>query len=382
MTGEHGSGRLALLAIALVIYGSLFPWNFDFTRASGQNPSEILLHSWPSQWNRYVLRDVAVNVVLYIPPGMLAALALRRRLGPWAAAACAALTGTALSASMEILQIYLPSRTCSLADLLTNALGACIGAALALAFEAEIQQLWKRGAGEFRAPGLVLLLCWAGAELFPFFPLLGRTRLRAGLALLIHAHGISPVEIWANAAEWFVVGMAMEAAAGWMRSRWLATAMLVLPAQILIARRTLTWDELLGAALALLAWHLAKAKSRPQWAAWMLGSAIVLREFTPFSFMATPSVFSWVPFRAAIIADREAVTTILFRKAFDYGALVWVLRRIRLPYARAGLAVAAALGAMETAQRYFPGRSAEITDPMLALLMTFVLWRVSRPSTM
>ncbi len=40
---------------------------------------------------------------------------------------------------------------------------------------------------------------------------------------------------------------------------------------------------------------------------------------------------------------------------------------------RAGFAVALPLAATEAIQTYLPGRSPEITDPLLALLMTVVL---------
>ena len=38
--------RLLLLVIALIVYGSLYPWHFDFDR-SGANPLWVLLHAWP-----------------------------------------------------------------------------------------------------------------------------------------------------------------------------------------------------------------------------------------------------------------------------------------------------------------------------------------------
>jgi len=62
---------------------------------------------------------------------------------------------------------------------------------------------------------------------------------------------------------------------------------------------------------------------------------------------------------------------VLLRKAFDYGAMVWLVRGIGL--LRAGIAVSAALAIAEFAQRYLPGRQPEITDAVLALIMTLIL---------
>jgi hypothetical protein len=102
-----------------------------------------------------------------------------------------------------------------------------------------------------------------------------------------------------------------------------------------------------------------------------MAAAIVLRELAPFEFAAKPHAFSWVPFAATFGADRMPAVLVMFRKAFDYGAMVWLLRAKGV--VRAGIAVAAALLAMEWAQRYLPGRQAEVTDSVLALLMTLPL---------
>ena len=65
------------------------------------------------------------------------------------------------------------------------------------------------------------------------------------------------------------------------------------------------------------------------------------------------------------------------RKAFDYGAMVWLLRLGGLRYSRAATLVAATLAICEGARRYLPGRSPELTNPLLALIMALVLWGLS-----
>jgi hypothetical protein len=222
-----------------------------------------------------------------------------------------------------------------------------------------------------------LLACWAGFQLYPFFPILSQTRLRNGLALLFHASTVSPVEIWACAAEWVAAALAMKALLGRLRLPWLVLAMACLSVRILIAGRILGLDEVLGAALALLLWPaIDRALGRPVPAAAILGSAIVLRELEPFHVGARPAAFSWVPFAATLGSPWQSGAVIVLRKAFDYGAAVWLLRQVGWPYGYAGAIVATALGALEGAQRYLPGRTPEVTDAVIALLVAFVLWRV------
>jgi hypothetical protein len=66
------------------------------------------------------------------------------------------------------------------------------------------------------------------------------------------------------------------------------------------------------------------------------------------------------------------------RKAFDYGTLVWlpVLAGASAPVSAAFAVVF--LFVLEWAQRSIPGRTPEITDAVLALLMAFVLLRLRR----
>jgi hypothetical protein len=62
------------------------------------------------------------------------------------------------------------------------------------------------------------------------------------------------------------------------------------------------------------------------------------------------------------------------RKAFLYGSAVSLLRRSGFGYLAAGILVAALLAAIEAAQTQIAGRTADITDPILAVLMAGALY--------
>ena len=110
----------------------------------------------------------------------------------------------------------------------------------------------------------------------------------------------------------------------------------------------------------------------------MLGSGVLLRQLQPFYFLSVPQPFSWIPFAATLETAREVSVAIIGRKAFDYGAMVFALRRGGWSYLRAGLAVAAVLAITEAIQTYLPGRTPEITDPLLALLMMALLRKAGK----
>ncbi|MCA5894227.1 VanZ family protein [Isoptericola sp. NEAU-Y5] len=91
--------------------------------------------------------EMFANVVLFVPPVLLAAVALRR---PWAAF----LAGSAASALVELVQALVPAigRSCDTGDWLSNTTGALVGAALAwVALRLAVRT--RDGAGPAPQPG-------------------------------------------------------------------------------------------------------------------------------------------------------------------------------------------------------------------------------------
>ena len=70
--------RILLIVIVLIVYGSLYPWDFHSTQL-GASPLWVLIHSWPEHIDRFLFRDIAVNVVIYLPVGVFGLLALRQK---------------------------------------------------------------------------------------------------------------------------------------------------------------------------------------------------------------------------------------------------------------------------------------------------------------
>ena len=369
--------RLLLVIAAFIVYGSLYPFRFDFGRTDA-SPLVILLHAWPARIDRFAWRDAGVNILLYFPLGLTAVLALMRRWPHAIAALATVVLAVGLSASMEMLQIFDSSRTCSLMDVACNFAGTLGGVGAALVFRQEIHGITRRHRGDRGAGGaLMLACCWAGYQLYPFIPLLSRGRLRANVAQFLTTP-VSLVEVCAGAAEWFAFALVLRAVAGRLKAPRLLAAMFCLPLRLLIMDRALAPAEVLGAALAMLIWTYPADGSRVRAGAGMLAAAIVLRELSPFAFTAQARAMSWIPFAATLDAERLSAALVVFRKAFEYGTLVWLLRASGLRYWSAGVWVGAALLLLETAQRYLPTRQPEITDAVIAGMLACSLWAAER----
>ena len=190
---------LWLMALAAILYLSLYPFaDWALRRPS---PWAWLFKGFP---RFYSWGDLIVNVGAYAGFGYLTVRQFQQRLGLWGAVVVASVGGCLLSFSMESIQSYLPRRVPSLLDLITNGLGALLGALLVVLMTTSprLQQLrhrlshWVLGNESehrhrrFAAVLLTLWLCgqlvpqqllmsvgplspWPGQDLLPPLPLVG-----------------------------------------------------------------------------------------------------------------------------------------------------------------------------------------------------------------
>jgi hypothetical protein len=114
--------------------------------------------------------------------------------------------------------------------------------------------------------------------------------------------------------------------------------------------------------------------------AWIFLAVIVLRGLSPFHFATSSTAFNWMPFVATLLGEWQSAAGVLIEKVFYYGTAIWLLSAAGVRLARSAAVVAAVLTLIEIAQIHLPGRTPEITDPILAVLMGFVLAALkSRP---
>lgn len=111
---QLGRALLGYLAVMVGII-TLAPFDFQSTPA----------HGWTTIWNR---SDVVMNVLMFVPFGFVYQLT-RPRGAPtdWPRVV---MLGAALSAGIEVAQLFAPQRYSSPLDLLTNTAGAALGASL------------------------------------------------------------------------------------------------------------------------------------------------------------------------------------------------------------------------------------------------------------
>jgi VanZ family protein len=365
---------LLALLIAIVfflVYGSLYPWDF---RPPPSPALDILLHSGGVTLDRFIIRDIIVNIAIYVPVGLVGASVFRRSrfrfLWP-------VLLGAALSFSIELIQAWTPSRDPSLADVACNVTGAAVGviAAASLDLTELFRSAVRPGTARPQHSAVTALGLWIAMMAFPFFPALGRTLLYQKIRAVYYAP-FSLVTTVSFAAIWFAVGRI--SLKGWPHARrwWLfIAAVLLIGGQLFIVGRQPLPAEMAGAIIGTIVFiGVGTRMGAAGFAAWFFLAAILLRGLAPFHPSSLPQDFSWIPFGASLESDWQQGIATLLDKAFWYFAAVWLVHDSGVRLRTSAMWVAQLLAAIEIAQIWLPGRTPEITDPLLALAAGATIW--------
>ncbi len=348
----------------VILYGSLYPFGF-YLHHDARGPLGVLLESGFRPASR---DDVVANIFLYIPFGFFAFYALARRRLPSVAAATAA--GFSLSLLVELVQFYDIGRFQELSDIYSNTLGALLGAAAAAAAGRRVS-----------SPYLALILaCWAGNRWYPVVPPVPTVRVGPFLlAASVSPLSIPALELFRFFAAWLAVGLMIETLCGQSRSRVALPVFLAVSLLVRAFAVDVEPAEIAGGAAAALAWSgvLWRLRARAGIAAGLFVALVVLLALAPFHFSATARAFGWVPFRSFLEAGTGGAIRSFFEKTFLYGGMVWLLVRAGLSAGAAAGFGAALVFCLRLIQVYLPGRSAEITDTILLLMLAAMMKLVS-----
>jgi VanZ family protein len=163
--------RLAIGYTVLIAYATLY--SLSGWRDNGVPLFTFVFAAWPRYYTSF---DLIVNVLGYIPFGLLVFASLQGRQGKIGASATWLLTcaaGLLLSLTLETLQNFLPSRTPSNLDLICNTIGAVLGASFARWLQPRLLEAGYLGHLRQRYflpssdAGLVLLALWLLTQLEP-----------------------------------------------------------------------------------------------------------------------------------------------------------------------------------------------------------------------
>lgn len=355
--------------IALILYGSLFPFEFD-----NRNELPLLALIASLRFVHSSRSDVVANLLLYMPLGLCLASALPRS---WRAVTRFLLTiaaGVLLSLAVELLQTMEPARVSSLTDIVVNAFGTAIGALGALIYVSVGTHLKIPGLVESRPAPVPLgfILLWLSYRLAPFVPSLDWQKIKDSLKPVLLTPTLDAFEVLRFLVGWLVVAYAVRRI--WRRE-YALLALLALAGgtqlgRVLIVDKTVNLSELMAlvAMFALLPLiDRQPAARRLLIIGIALIAVILVQGLEPWELAPQPHAFSWVPFMNSLSDSLEVNISVLLEKCFWYASLVWLFAQRSGAIAASAVSVALFVGAIECAQVWLPGRSAEITDPLIVL---------------
>jgi VanZ family protein len=357
---------LALVAIiGMIAYGSLYPFDFRWVDG-GVGPVWTLLDSWNKAPGR---GDFISNILLYMPLGFVGAVAIGRRVG-LPQLGLAMLIGMALSFAVEVTQYYDGGRDTEATDFYANTLGTAIGGAAAWFFGQDFRLPLLREISANRAPSL-LLGAWLGYRLYPYVPTIDLHKYWNALKPVVLYPELSPDTLLRHVAIWLGISMMIEKIVGRARAGVLivAFAAFVIVSCVLVISTRLSLPQVAGIAVAFAIWRLPPSFAlRAMTAAFVMGGYVIAFRLEPFIFSSAPGYYSWMPFLSFMQGSIDVDVRSFFEKFFFYGGLIWLLAEAGLTARLATLLVSAIVLMASFAQVFVPGRSAEVTDAILALV--------------
>jgi VanZ family protein len=395
---------LLVVWCCFIVYGSLIPFRFsadpDFVRS---NLAKVQVLPFQAGVKKFSIPDIASNVLLFIPFGLLLAGSECRVLGrSWPRRICAiGAWALGFAAVIELGQLFAAGRRSSAIDVESDVLGAVVGGVGAYLLQRYGKQVNTCLRAVRAEPGLVpmaLVAVWLCAD--AFYPFAVTLDVSTAWHNLTHAKWIpfrEPQAFWLDrvvneAVVFAILSALIRSALRRHVSALTATAAAVAGAiafsialesgKLLVVGRAPNMENVLlasagavcGVTLAplLMAWY--PIKRRPEWALAVLALLLLAySELTPFAFGTPSSAFAtqvgrieWMPLLSYSRADAQSALFDLWRKLLLSGfwgfSFSWVMSSTPWRAACAGLVVG---GALEAAQLLTIGRTPSVGDVLI-----------------
>lgn len=364
---EPGRGRgLALLAALalLIVYGSLYP--FDVSQ-----PEPYALQRLFSNWTLSSTRgDMLGNLALFVPWGLAGMLTSGQPTGARRAVVITALAGFVLALGCQIAQLWIPSRNAALADVFWNMLGLAAG--LVLGRKARKRVNTGSSAASFGAS--CLLGAWLLAYWLPLVPSIDLQLLKDNLKAVLTSRSFSFGD--------FMSGLAMALMAGYLLSRVVGTraSLIWLPVflalaafgKLFIHAARIDISAPLGFIVGTACWWASpwvSAQRRTVFVALVLIAAFTVQGLSPFDFRDVPSEFNWSPLAAMLEGSMLANTQALVDSLLIFTSFLYLVQAARGRPAVASVGLAVWVLGIEMAQTFIVTRTADITLPVLVILL-------------
>ncbi|SEI62440.1 VanZ family protein [Nitrosomonas eutropha] len=363
------STKVLTVLVLLITYGSLYPGNFTHA-APGALEQFFINPEWTTS-----IGDILGNIVLFLPLGIAGERVIHSQ-NKIPDLLLLTIISFIFSLILQILQIWLPTRSAALVDVFWNITGLFTGIGVSVLIK-QISLLWP---GRQSFPGgkaaipLAILLLWLCSELLPLVPSLDWQKFKDAVKPL-QTLDFSFSSIWIHAASIITAGSILSLLAP-KPLVWLTGALLfILAGKITIVNQLLDTSTISG----LLAGYLASVlllKTSPHTrivvAFWSLLTAWTIHALTPFSF-TIGGTFNFIPFATMLEGSMLTNAMALVLSLYIYSALLWFAPYTGGNFRGIVLALVFWSIVIELIQMALLGRNADITEPLLIGLIAWGL---------
>jgi VanZ family protein len=355
--------------VALILYGSLYPFEFRLP-PDGSGAWSTLLSGWSTRPGR---ADFFANVLLYVPFGWFGMGALPRQGSTGLRLVLVALAGAVLSVTVELVQYFDVGRVTTATDVYGNLLGAVVGSLCFAGLSGSFQMLPVVRMNQQPTP-MALIAFWAGYRFYPYVPNTDVHRYWTAIAPIFYHSSANIIDVARHTTVWMTLIFLGRLLLFNKTEAWLdlITVLFTFLIRIILLDAPLSSAEVIGAATAVfLSPLLRMLRPRQQAAILFVGlwSITIIGRLQPLQFQPIARDFGWLPFRSFLAGSIDVAITTFCEKTFLYGSLLFLLGEAGCGAIAAALTVAGSLFATSWLETRLPGRSAEITDAVMALLL-------------
>ncbi len=315
---------LFLFSIFTIIYGSLFPFNFQDVNSLREGLKEL----FAAPLSEGELADVIGNIVLFLPFGFAGTVLVSRNGDNKRHHLYLYVFGVTLAVVLQFLQIYLSYRVPALYDAAWNYVGIFLGAVMARFMNRKYPDML---AAEDKMALLGLLVSWIIFLLAPFMFSFNMDILRENIMIHADLNEYRIVNIIFYIAIWITYKKLIDEikpdGQNFLLSLEVAVAV-TLFLKIFVYRNLIEPELLPGGIIAiiLLRSGIFKKISPYKTAASILVPTMFYNSLYPFEFYENPfKEFMWIPFSELFSGDMLPIIRTVFYKTFTYGSIVWTL---------------------------------------------------------
>ncbi|MFK5948165.1 MAG: VanZ family protein [Methylococcales bacterium] len=368
---------LFLLIIFLISYGSLYP--FDFVQLANESADlKTLFKTWGSYTHQ---GDILANLILFIPFGIIGTRVIEDKFNQFMGISIILLFGLCFSIILQVGQIYLPSRDANLSDAVLNFIGTIIGVFIAVSLNTK-ESLIAVAKPHLNSFPILLLFSWFAYRLMPFIPSIDWQEIKNGVKPIFLFSTWELSRIFHDATAWLIVFYIL---CRHMRKKlpiiyFSRLILLCFTLEIIIVNNTVSLSNVVGAILALVSWwaFFSYLTNISAWLAIMLLITLFVSGFSPYQLSASTQTMQLIPFYGFLAGSMLVNTASLLEKFFLYGALVWLLQNLGLKLWAAILITVSVTSCIEFGQIFLVGHLAEITDPLLVILIGLLIGTVDK----